>query len=70
MSQAFLTASTLKPGTLFAGRFTIEQPAARRRLQPAARGGQARFFSQVPPNARTQELASQRWGTRWDQPPS
>jgi tetratricopeptide (TPR) repeat protein len=26
-----------------------------------------RFLSQVPPNARTRELASQRWGLRWDQ---
>jgi len=29
-----------------------------------------RFFSHVPENARTRELAQQRWGDRWDSPPS
>jgi serine/threonine protein kinase/tetratricopeptide (TPR) repeat protein len=29
-----------------------------------------RFFSQVPENARTRELARQRWGAGWDSPPA
>jgi len=58
-----------------------DRPAADEALRQAVRSlllraedipeaaAKERFLSQVPENARTRELAMQRWGEGWSQPP-